>query len=62
MTEKKSVKNLFEMSHEEAQELIKKKSANEGFLISQIQFSRFSKHCLQCKECFQKAKEAELIP
>lgn len=62
MEEKKSSKSLFKMSHEEAQEIIKGKKNNEDPFISQIQFSRFANHCLQCEECFEEAEKAGLIP
>ncbi len=61
MKEEKSAKHLFEMSHNEAQEIIEKRRSDKDFLVSQIQFGRFANHCLNCKECETKAREIGLL-
>lgn len=61
MEKEKSAKFLFEMNHNEAQEIIEKRKSDKDFLISQIQFGRFAKHCLKCDECRVKAKEVGFL-
>ena len=58
MEEKKSVKYLFEMSHKEA---IEQRKENKDSLLSQIQFGRFARHCLDCEECRTEAREVGLL-
>ena len=61
MEEKKSAKFLFEINCEEAKGIIEKRKNNKDSLISQIQFGRLARHCLNCKECNKEAKEVGLL-
>ena len=61
MKEKKTAKSLLEMNCEEAERIIEERKNNEDSLVSQIQFGRFARHCLNCKECDRKAKEVGLL-
>ena len=58
MEEKKSAKHLFEMDCKEAQEIIEERKKNKDSLISQIQFGRFARHCLNCEKCETEARKA----
>ena len=57
MKEEKSAKYLFEMNCEEAKGIIEKRKNNKDSLLSQIQFGRFARHCLNCEECETEARK-----
>ncbi len=61
MEEKKSAKSLLEMNCKEAEGIIERRKNNKNSLVSQIQFSRFVRHCLDCDKCEAKAKKASLL-
>ena len=58
MEKRKSAKFLLKMSHDEAQEIIEQRKKNKDSLISQIQFGRFARHCLNCEKCETEARKA----
>ena len=61
MEEKKSAKSLFEMKHNEAQKIIKRRKDDKDYPVLQIQFGRFANHCLKCDKCRIEAEEVGLL-
>ena len=61
MKEEKSAKFLFEMNCEEAKGIIEKRRNNKDSLVSQIQFGRFARHCLNCNKCETEARKVGLL-
>ena len=61
MKEEKSAKFLFEMNCGEAKGIIEKRKNNKDSSVSQTQFGRLARHCLNCEKCDKKAKEVGLL-
>ncbi|MEA1937130.1 MAG: hypothetical protein U9N04_03390 [Patescibacteria group bacterium] len=61
MEEKKSAKSLLEMDCVEVEEIIRRRKDDRDYPVSQIQFGRLAKHCLNCDKCRVKATKVGFL-